>query len=224
MPTSPRHAFAIAAVIGLSLGLSGCETADVFDKVTETVHDFNPFGTAKRPLPGERRAVFPTGVPGVEQGVPQNLVRGARPKEVAAEPSQEGSTGTARAGAKQKARPNRRPRATAAAAPEAAAPPPTRREAAEAAPPPRKARPVRRVARRPAPAAAEPTSGQAANPAPAPAASAPASRPAPTPAAATSAPAPTTSSAQSAPAWPAPSAAPAPTAWPDPPKPGAFTR
>lgn len=44
----------------LSLGAAGCESAtDIFDKL-----DF--MSTPKKPVPGERRAVFPTGVPGIE--------------------------------------------------------------------------------------------------------------------------------------------------------------
>jgi hypothetical protein len=44
----------------LSLGVAGCETAmDFFDK-------FDFASASKKPLAGERRAVFPTGVPGIE--------------------------------------------------------------------------------------------------------------------------------------------------------------
>ncbi len=44
----------------LSLGVAGCESAtDIFDKL-----DF--MSSSKKPLVGERRAVFPTGVPGIE--------------------------------------------------------------------------------------------------------------------------------------------------------------
>ena len=44
----------------LSLGVAGCESAtDIFDKL-----DF--MSTAKKPVPGERRPVFPAGVPGIE--------------------------------------------------------------------------------------------------------------------------------------------------------------
>ena len=39
-----------------------CQFGDIFDN--------------KKPLPGERRAVFPEGVPGVPQGVPPELVKG----------------------------------------------------------------------------------------------------------------------------------------------------
>jgi len=33
----------------------------------------------KKPLPGDRKAVFPEGVPGVPQGVPADLVQGYQP-------------------------------------------------------------------------------------------------------------------------------------------------
>ena len=44
----------------LSLGVAGCESSlDIFDKL-----DF--WSSTKKPIVGERRAVFPTGVPGIE--------------------------------------------------------------------------------------------------------------------------------------------------------------
>jgi hypothetical protein len=52
------------------------------DKLTDlgdSVADLMPFGTRKTPLPGERRAVFPEGVPGVPQGVPPEMVKGYQP-------------------------------------------------------------------------------------------------------------------------------------------------
>jgi outer membrane biosynthesis protein TonB len=65
----------VLACIGL--GAAGCSsTSDIIDSVQNTVHDFNPFGTAKKPLPGERKVVFPEGVPGVEQGIPPHLMQG----------------------------------------------------------------------------------------------------------------------------------------------------
>jgi hypothetical protein len=69
----------IAAILPLTLG--GCGTFwdsanNVSDRFQDMLVDFNPFGTAKKPLPGERRAVFPEGVPGVQQGVPPELMRG----------------------------------------------------------------------------------------------------------------------------------------------------
>lgn len=67
-----------ALLIVFGLGLSGCETSDMMDKMQETIGDFNPFGTKKQPLPGQRRAVFPEGVPGVQQGVPAEMMKGAQ--------------------------------------------------------------------------------------------------------------------------------------------------
>src|SRR5262245_34963003 len=73
----------IVAALPLALALAGCETSgfwdganNVSDKFQDALADFSPFGTAKKPLPGERRAVFPEGVPGVQQGVPPELMRG----------------------------------------------------------------------------------------------------------------------------------------------------
>src|SRR5215211_1549811 len=74
----------IAAILPLTLG--GCGTFwdsanNVSDRFQDMLVDFNPFGTAKKPLPGERRAVFPEGVPGVQQGVPPELMRGNQQAE-----------------------------------------------------------------------------------------------------------------------------------------------
>ena len=54
------------SVLALSLSLGGCETMEDW------------FST-KKPLPGDRKAVFPSGVPGVPQGVPPELVQGYQP-------------------------------------------------------------------------------------------------------------------------------------------------
>jgi hypothetical protein len=84
-----------AAVLAAALALAGCGTSSMWDnansisdKFSDMMHDFNPFGAGKKPLPGERRAVFPEGVPGVQQGVPRELMRqqaGDAPVEPAAE-------------------------------------------------------------------------------------------------------------------------------------------
>ena len=65
--TARRTLTVILALTG-GLALAGCETFDL-DNI------FNQ----KKPLPGDRRAVFPEGVPGVQQGVPAELVRGHQP-------------------------------------------------------------------------------------------------------------------------------------------------
>ena len=56
--------------LSLPLALAGCEG---FDPTSIMDQDF--FNTKKR-LPGERKAVFPEGTPGVTQGVPKELVKG----------------------------------------------------------------------------------------------------------------------------------------------------
>src|SRR5262245_11780715 len=77
----------LIALCALTLG--GCETSSFWDsannasdKFSDMMSDFSPFGTAKKPLPGERRAVFPEGVPGVQQGVPQELMRGQQANQL----------------------------------------------------------------------------------------------------------------------------------------------
>src|SRR3954465_7112681 len=67
----------MAATLALPLG--GCGSmpdAPDFDPTDWFAGDW--FGT-KKPLPGERKEVFPGGVPGVSRGVPRNLVKGSHP-------------------------------------------------------------------------------------------------------------------------------------------------
>jgi hypothetical protein len=73
----------LIALLPLTLALGGCETSSFWDSANsasdrfqDMLGSFNPFGTSKKPLPGERRAVFPEGVPGAQQGVPPELMRG----------------------------------------------------------------------------------------------------------------------------------------------------
>ena len=74
---------ALAAALVAALALAGCSTSDALDSVSDTISSFNPFGTNKKPLPGQRQAVFPEGVPGVQQGVPKELIAGS-PEYIAA--------------------------------------------------------------------------------------------------------------------------------------------
>lgn len=73
-----RTALTAVALI-VALGLAGCGGFDPLDKL----QDWDIMGAGKKPLPGERRAVFPEGTPGVPQGVPPELVKGyqAPPEE-----------------------------------------------------------------------------------------------------------------------------------------------
>jgi hypothetical protein len=67
MPMRParlRIARNLLLATALSLGAAGCESGlDIFDKL-----DF--FTPEKKPVPGERRAVFPAGIPGIEYNAP----------------------------------------------------------------------------------------------------------------------------------------------------------
>ena len=63
-----RRIVLTASLLSLGLMLGGCESFDP----TEW---FN----TKKPLPGDRKEVFPGGVPGVSQGVPPELVEGYKP-------------------------------------------------------------------------------------------------------------------------------------------------
>ena len=84
----------LVLIVLCSLTLGGCGSSGFWDSANnasdrfqDMLVDFNPFGTAKKPLPGERRAVFPEGVPGVQQGVPPELMRGNQNAgETAAQP------------------------------------------------------------------------------------------------------------------------------------------
>lgn len=67
----PLRFVGVALTAVLCIGLAGCE-------------NFDPallFPDTKKPLPGERRLVFPEGVPGVVQGVPPELMRGANQQQ-----------------------------------------------------------------------------------------------------------------------------------------------
>jgi hypothetical protein len=98
----------IASLLASGIMLGGCSTFDP----TEW---FN----TKKPLPGDRKEMFPGGVPGVPQGVPPELVEGYRepeppPPRVVEE--------------KPKPKPKPKPRPQQAAAPRA--PPPQQQQAA----------------------------------------------------------------------------------------------
>jgi hypothetical protein len=73
-----RRAVTITATItalACGLALAGCDSFDPIDKF----QDWDIMGSGKTPLKGERREVFPTGVPGVPQGVPPDMVKGYQP-------------------------------------------------------------------------------------------------------------------------------------------------
>ena len=70
----PQRLIAAAVLIALSGALAGCgSTAGNFDP-----SDLLDFLDTKKKLPGDRKPVFPEGVPGLEQGVPKDLYKGSR--------------------------------------------------------------------------------------------------------------------------------------------------
>ena len=76
------RAILTAAVLVSGLALAGCDSFDPLDKFQE----LDIMGSSKTPLKGERRPVFPEGVPGVAQGVPPDLVKGYQPPAEAPPP------------------------------------------------------------------------------------------------------------------------------------------
>jgi hypothetical protein len=100
-----RRPLIAAAALALGLMLSGCESFELPDMPDW----FNP----KKPLVGERKAVFPEGVPGVQKGVPPDLQQGYQPP-----PESSPQTAEVVEKPKPKAKPKPKPK-------QAAAPPPS---------------------------------------------------------------------------------------------------
>jgi hypothetical protein len=134
MRRTPRL-IAAAVLIAFTGVLGGCSSFDPSDMLD--------FLDTKKKLPGDRKPVFPEGVPGLEQGVPKEMYRGAQQPDpnapaVAALPVEPPPEAKPAKGAK--AKKTRQPAAAAApaeapagevdgeaqpeAAPPAAAPPP----------------------------------------------------------------------------------------------------
>jgi hypothetical protein len=68
----PQRLIATAVLIALSGALAGCGSTGNFDP-----SDLLDFLDTKKKLPGDRKPVFPEGVPGLEQGVPKDLYKGS---------------------------------------------------------------------------------------------------------------------------------------------------
>jgi hypothetical protein len=71
----PQRLIAAAVLIAFSGALAGCSSGfgSSFDP-----SDLLDFLDTKKKLPGDRKPVFPDGVPGLEQGVPKELYKGAQ--------------------------------------------------------------------------------------------------------------------------------------------------
>jgi pyruvate/2-oxoglutarate dehydrogenase complex dihydrolipoamide acyltransferase (E2) component len=155
-----QHLIAAAVIVALSGALAGC---------TGGMSSFDPsdlldFLDTKKKLPGERKPVFPQGVPGLEQGVPKDLYKGAAqqqdaPSIAAVQPVEEPKP-------KNAAKSKGRSKQTASTAPAPAAAPDGEAAAEEegstaAAPPaPKPKKIVRRRTTAPPPDPAAPQAGQ----------------------------------------------------------------
>src|SRR6516165_11743535 len=69
----PQRLIAAAVLIAFSGVLSGCSGWDPTDLLD--------FLDTKKKLPGDRKPVFPDGVPGLEQGVPKEMYKGAQQQQ-----------------------------------------------------------------------------------------------------------------------------------------------
>src|SRR3954466_4796096 len=73
----PQRLIAATVIVALSSALAGCGGMGNWDPT-----DLLDFLDTKKKLPGERKAVFPDGVPGLEQGVPQELYKGSAQERI----------------------------------------------------------------------------------------------------------------------------------------------
>src|SRR5215813_4510414 len=118
-----QRLIALSVLIALAGALGGCSGGLAnFDP-----SDLLDFMDTKKKLPGERKPVFPEGVPGLEQGVPKDLYKGARQQQIddqnaaaaaAATPPPEPPPGSKAAKSKGKSKQTAAPAAQSAAAPD----------------------------------------------------------------------------------------------------------
>jgi hypothetical protein len=148
-----------AVVIALSGALAGC---------TGGMGNFDPSDLldwldTKKKLPGERKPVFPQGVPGLEQGVPKDLYKGAAqqpdPAVAAVQPVEEPKSKNA-AKSKGKSKQTASTAPAPAAAPDGEAAPEEEGSTAAAPPAPKPKKIVRRRTTAPPPDAAAPQAAQ----------------------------------------------------------------
>jgi hypothetical protein len=68
----PQRLIAATVLAAVAVALAGCSSGN-FDPT-----DMMDWLDTKKKIPGDRRPVFPEGVPGVEQGVPKDMYKGSR--------------------------------------------------------------------------------------------------------------------------------------------------
>src|SRR5437588_1541922 len=74
----PQRLIAATVLVALATALAGCSSG---------LYNWDPtdlldFLDTKKKLPGERKPVFPDGVPGLEQGVPKDLYKGSAQQQL----------------------------------------------------------------------------------------------------------------------------------------------
>ena len=89
----PNRLIAAAVLAAFSGVLGGCSSG--FGSFDPT--DMLDFLDTKKKLPGDRKAVFPDGVPGLEQGVPRDMYKGTQQQPMDQPPNGETAAQTAAA-------------------------------------------------------------------------------------------------------------------------------
>jgi predicted small lipoprotein YifL len=146
-----KRLISLTVLVALSGALAGCGGGGMsnFDPA-----DLLDFLDTKKKLPGERKPVFPEGVPGLEQGVPKDLYKGARQQadeQTAAAPAQPLEPPPGSKAAKSKGKSSKQAAAPAQPAAPADAAPAEEENSVAAAPPPPKPKIVRRRTTAPPP-------------------------------------------------------------------------
>jgi len=101
----------VASTLSLALLLANCSDFDPSDIMD------GMFASQKKPLPGERKPLFPQGTPGVTRGLPPELVKGYQPPPAV----DATTTQDAQAAAPEKPKPKPKPKPKVAATPPASA-------------------------------------------------------------------------------------------------------
>ena len=120
-----QRLIAAAVLISLSSVLAGC--SDSLSKLGEwDPTDMLDFLDTKKKIPGDRKPVFPEGVPGLEQGVPKQMYKGSAQEQIDQQNAQAAAAASASAGApksKQARSKSKQPAAGAAPAEDGSTPP-----------------------------------------------------------------------------------------------------
>jgi hypothetical protein len=146
-----QRLIAAAVLIALSGALAGCSgSLSNFDP-----SDLLDFLDTKKKLPGERKPVFPDGVPGLEQGVPKELYKGSAQERLDQQNAQAAAAASApppeQPKSKHAAKSKGKPPATASTAPDPDAAPEEEGGTSAAPPAPKPKKIVRRRTTAPPP-------------------------------------------------------------------------